>query len=298
MQKVNSVSLTIGNFDGVHLGHRALLDRCRGQVVHALFFDPHPRTFFKAENAPKLLTSVEQRRHLLLSAGATGVDVQPFDAGFSAMSPNAFVRDIIANRHGASQVVVGADFRFGKRAAGDVELLRELGPALGFEVDVVPAVTLKDEVVSSTRIRNALLSGNLPEAEMCLGRPFWTRGKVVLGDQRGRTIGFPTANLQVENAIVVPPDGVYAAVVEAKGQRLFAMANVGVRPTFDAGRSLEVHIFDFCDDLYGETIDVWWCARLRDEQRFEGIDALVGQLQKDERRAREFLECRAEMVWL
>lgn len=293
-----AVSLTIGNFDGVHLGHAALLKSCRNTEVHALFFDPHPRSFFRAESAPRLLTSVETRRKRLLAAGATHVDVQAFDKEFASMSPEAFVHEVIADRHRASQVVVGPDFRFGQKAAGDTELLRALGPQLGFDVTVVGAVELGGEVVSSTRIRKALSRGDLAEAEACLGRPFSNQGTVVQGDQRGRTIGFPTANLQVERTLAVPADGVYAAVVFFLGSRHRAMVNVGVRPTFDAGRSLEVHVFDFDGDLYGETLEVCWRARLRDEQRFSGVDALVAQLQEDAKHAQALLEGREEMVCL
>ncbi|MEM9067218.1 MAG: bifunctional riboflavin kinase/FAD synthetase [Myxococcota bacterium] len=282
--------LTPGNFDGVHVGHQALARatceraKAEGWRSVAMFFDPHPTRFFAPERAPAELTSPTRRAELLRGYGIDSVDIRAFDAAFAEQSPEDFVRNVIVGAHSARAVVIGHDFRFGKGRAGDAAYLEKLGQAHGFDVRVVQAVEL-DGVVSSTRVREAIGAGAVEVAATLLGRPYETGGTVVQGDQRGRTIGFPTANLEVGG--LAPADGVYAVVVNTGDAKVFGVANVGVRPTFNAGRSVEIHLLDFDGDLYGVELRVGWLARLRGEQKFSGIDALVQQLHRDVAKGRE-----------
>lgn len=276
--------VTIGNFDGVHLGHQALIRRARSLALRSVgvFFDPHPSAFFAPEHAPKLLTSPKRRAELLRGHGLDAVDVRVFDDAFAAQTPEEFVRDVLVRTHSAAHVVIGRDFRFGRERQGDTQALRQLGREHDFEVDEIAPVLHEGSVVSSTRVREALEAGEVVSASELLGRFHETEGLVVKGDQRGRTIGFPTANLQI--AGIVPADGVYAVVcrvLDSSAGPIYGVANVGVRPTFEAGRSVEAFLFDFDRDIYGETLRVGWVQRLRGEARFEGVDALVAQLNKD-----------------
>lgn len=287
--------LTPGNFDGVHLGHQALVRavcegaRARGAEARAMFFDPHPTAFFTPEAAPSQLTNVARRTELLRRVGIERVDVRRFDEDFAAQSPVAFVRDVLVRDHAVCELVVGPDFRFGRDRAGDLASLRALGRDHGFEVTVVDPVVVEGDVVSSTRIRGALAEGEVALAATLLGRFHDVDGVVVEGDRRGRTLGFPTANLRVEMAL--PADGVYAVACRVEGGNapLLGVANLGVRPTFGAGRSVEVHLLDFAGDLYGHTLRIAFVARLRGEVRFDGIDALVAQLGRDVVAGREAL---------
>ncbi|MEM7607274.1 MAG: bifunctional riboflavin kinase/FAD synthetase [Myxococcota bacterium] len=284
-----TTALTIGNFDGVHRGHAALVEACRrhGEAV-AMFFDPHPAEYF-GRGGDGLLTTPARRAAWLRAGGASRVDIRPFDGEFASQTPETFVKNVVVRDHGAQVVVVGPDFRFGKGAVGDVPALRAFGSELGFAVEIADAVLERDEVISSTRIRRALLGGDVRHAAELLGRSYVVDSTVVKGDQRGRTLGFPTANLGALSTIV-PKDGVYAVAARVNGARLFGMANLGTRPTFEAGRSVEVHLFDFAADLYDAPIAVAFLARLRDEQKFDGLDALVAQLKADEREARACIE--------
>ena len=292
-----ATALTIGNFDGVHRGHRSLLDKSREIVgaqgeVHALFFDPHPAIFFQRGNTPlqpkDLLTSTQRRSELLQSFGADVVDRRAFDSEFAAQSPEAFVEAVVVKAHRADHVVVGPDFRFGAKAAGDVETLVALGQRHGFEVDTVDAVLEGGAVISSTRIRALIREGRVADASALLARFHDVDARVVQGDQRGRTIGFPTANLDGIQGLI-PADGVYAVRATVAGTEHGGMANIGTRPTFAAGRSVEVHLFDFDADIYGADVRVAFLARLRGETKFNGVEALVAQLRQDETKARELL---------
>ncbi len=276
--------VTIGNFDGVHLGHQALIARaCEGDAPSVgVFFDPHPTAFFAPERAPKLLTSPSRRAELLRAYGLDSVDVRAFDDAFAAQTPDEFVANVLVKSHAAKRVVVGHDFRFGRDRAGNTDTLRELGQTHDFDVVEVAPVSHEGSVVSSTSVREHVQSGDVVAASALLGRFHETEGTVVQGDQRGRTIGFPTANLEIPG--IVPADGVYAVVcrvLDTSAAPIYGVANVGVRPTFEAGRSVEVFLFDFDRDIYGETLRVGWVQRLRGEVRFDGIDALVAQLNQD-----------------
>lgn len=292
---VSGFAVTIGNYDGVHLGHQTVLadlaERAGalGGVPRAvLTFDPHPMAVMAPDHAPRLLTTIEQRIEILEYLGVDTVGVLPFEQ-VRTMTPQEFVSDVLARGLGARVVAVGSNFRFGHDRAGDVESLRTGGAAFGFEVDVVPLLEGRGPV-SSSSIRTMIAEGAVDDARQALGRAFELRGEVVGGDRRGRSIGFPTANVQLPSGMAIPQRGVYAARVRV-GARLFpAVVNIGVRPTFDGYDELiEAHLLDFEDELYGKVIGVLFERRLRDEQRFAGIDALVAQIGSDVEAARGVL---------
>ncbi len=295
--------VTPGNHDGVHLGHRALVRAARARAEErglravAMFFDPHPSRVLAPDRAPPRLTTVERRRELLVGAGADEAVAWPFDLAFASLAPEAFVRDVLVDRLGARGVVVGPDFRFGQGRTGDLALLRALGGAHAFEVTVVEPVTVGGERVSSTAIRERLTAGDAEGAAALLGRVHDVDGTVVEGDRRGRAIGFPTANLDCD-PVMLPADGVYAVVARrldvSHAPRLAGVANLGIRPTFDAGRSVEVHLFDFDEDVYRARMRVGFVTRIRREERFEGLDALKAQIARDAARAREALSATDE----
>ncbi len=310
-----------GNHDGVHRGHRALIDNARRVAqrspeplrVAALTFDPHPLHFVAPDRAPPLLTTPARRAQILRGAGADHVCVRKFDAAFAALSPEAFIDEILVGELGARAVVVGTDFRFGAQRAGDVELLHTLGAQRGLQVVTVSPVTLDGQLVSSSQVRAALAQGEVELAARMLTRVHDFTRRVMRGDGRGRTIGFPTANLELEG-VMPPADGVYAVSVRilddtpeteldgpppAEG-RLLGVANLGVRPTLGAGRSMEVHVLDYAGDLYGRKLRVGFVARLRGEQKFAGIDALRAQIARDVEAGRKALmECEPGLVaWI
>jgi riboflavin kinase / FMN adenylyltransferase len=296
--------VTPGNHDGVHLGHRALLSAARtvadrdGLSALALTFDPHPAVVLAPERAPTLLTTLARRRELLLALGADAVHVQRFDREFASLSPEEFVRRVLVDSLSAAGVVVGSDFRFGRGRAGDLARLRELGRENAIAVVTVDPVTADGEVVSSTRIRNALGEGDVGLAARLLGRIHDVDASVVRGEQRGRTLGFPTANLACD-AVLLPKDGVYAVVARRAGAKnlVHGVANLGSRPTFASGRAVEVHLFDFDADLYDARLRVGFVARIRAEQKFDGVDALKAQIGRDTERARVLLTGADQELW-
>jgi riboflavin kinase/FMN adenylyltransferase len=271
-------SVAIGTFDGVHLGHREVI---RGSHT-VLTFDPHPLSVIHPEATPKLLTPFPVKRDLIAGLGVEELVVIPFDRGFSQLSAEEFVRDVLIGRLGAERVSVGENFRFGKGARGTEELLRSHSE---FETHVTPLVEVKGETVSSTQIRALVAAGEVSEAAAFLGGPFLFEGEVVEGDRRGRDLGMPTANLVPDDAVVHPGHGVYAAW--AHGQP--AAVSVGVSPTFETGRGLliEAHLIGFEGDLYGQTLRIAFLERMRGEKRFESVDALVEQMNRDVAQARE-----------
>lgn len=288
-----SPAVTIGNFDGVHRGHQALVAvaargaRSQKGTLVALTFDPHPGRLLDPQRGLATLTTLAQKEELLGRLGVQRLAVLPFTEELARLPPEEFARAVLAGALGARRVVVGEDFRFGQGRRGDVKTLGALGEDLGFEVEAVSAVLHGDRPVSSSRIRAALRAGNVEEAQALLGRPFFIDGTVVEGERRGRLLGFPTANLETENEIL-PCHGVYAARCRlSTGEWLPAVANFGRRPTFGANLpSAEAHIIDFDRDIYGEGLRLEFHARLRDEQRFPGPEALVAQIGKDVERAR------------
>ncbi len=286
--------VTIGAYDGVHLGHRAVIDEVRrladdlGAQSAVVTFDRHPAYVVRPESAPRQLTDLEQKLELLAATGVDITTVVHFDEARAAESPEDFVETVLVGCLGARAVVVGEDFHFGHQRRGNAALLRELGAAAGFEVwpvPLLPRVDGVDEPVSSTAVRRALAGGEVDVAARLLGRPFEARGIVVTGDKRGRLLGFPTANVEVPNHVCLPADGVYAGWYERPDGIVHPCAiNLGRRPTFyeHADHSLlEAHLLDFEDDLYGERAQVRFGEFLRSERKFDGVDSLVAQLKHD-----------------
>src|SRR5437588_42145 len=264
--------VAVGEFDGVHLGHREVI--AGGDTV--LTFEPHPLRVVRPEAAPKLLTDLERKAELIAELGVEELVVIPFDDGFAKQTPQEFIDHVLVGQLRATRVSVGENFRFGHRAAGDPALLAADGR---FETRVVPLVEVDGEIVSSSHIRGLVLAGEVEAAQRFLGAPFKMRGEVVEGDHRGRELGFPTANLVPDEALVYPGHGVYVA--RAAGG--CAAVNVGVRPTFGTGRAVlvEVYLLDRDADLYGQTLTVEFYKRLRGERRFESVQALVEQMRAD-----------------
>jgi riboflavin kinase / FMN adenylyltransferase len=287
--------VTVGNFDGVHLGHRSILARVvqRARELDcqpvALTFDPHPAKVLKPEANLRLLTTPAQKAALLEAAGVSVV-VQPFTREFAAIPAREFVRDYFVERLKVREVVIGHDYRFGYKRQGTIELLQQMGQSLGFTVQVVWAVEVQDAVVSSSLIRAMLQLGKVGEANRLLGRAYGVTGRVVTGKGRGaKILGVPTANLVPENDLL-PSCGIYAVWVMRDGERLPGVANIGTCPTFEnQDLTLEVHLLDFTGDLYGEVLQVEFVARLRDEQRFSSIDELAAQIRKDMAEGRRVL---------
>jgi riboflavin kinase / FMN adenylyltransferase len=270
--------VAVGTFDGVHLGHREVI---KGADT-VLSFDPHPVTVIQPQAAPKLLTTLERKAELLASIGVEELVLIPFDREFAARSPQDFLDDVLAGALGATHVAVGENFRFGHRAQGDPSLLAA-DPR--FETRVVELLEVDGEIVSSSHIRGLIAGGAVEYADRLLGDPFVHTGEVVHGDKRGRTLGYPTANVVPDDAYVTPGHGVYAAL--ANGE-VPAAVSIGVRPTFDTGRHelIEAHLIDWSGDLYGTELRLEFLKRLRGEKRFDSVDALVAQMELDVAEAR------------
>jgi riboflavin kinase/FMN adenylyltransferase len=292
--------LTIGNFDGVHLGHRAILSRVvkRARELDcqpvAVTFDPHPLRVLRPELELPLLTTPAQKCRLLEEAGMAGVVVLPFTREFAELPAREFVRRYFWERLSAREVVVGYDYRFGKDREGNLELLKDLGRTLGFTVQVVWAVEVNGAVVSSSLIRAMLRLGKVVEAAQLLGRPYRVEGRVVPGKGRGaKLLGIATANLEPDNDIL-PASGIYAVLTHWQGRTYPGVANIGTCPTFDNQElTLEVHLLDFSGDLYGERLEVDFVARLREERRFPSLGDLAAQIRADIAQARGLLQGRA-----
>lgn len=292
--------LTVGTFDGLHAGHRVLVNKvistakknnCRSVIVT---FDPHPREIINPGTAGiRLLSSLKERSEILADMGVDLMIVIPFDRDFSLLTSEEFVRDIVWEKIGVSHFVIGYDHQFGRNREGTIDTVQRLGSELGFESFVVSKQEVADKTVSSTVIRNTIQEkGDMGLAAGFLERYYLLNGTVVHGDKRGKKIGYPTANIQPDNPKkVVPKCGVYAVWARVNSNYLPGMMNIGERPTFDgAGVALEVHIFDFDSDIYGKEIQVQFVARLRDEKEFAGIDELKEQLKEDEVSARKLLK--------
>ena len=273
--------VAIGTFDGVHLGHRKVI---RGADT-VLTFDPHPLAVIHPEATPRLISTSGVKRDLIAGLGVEELVVIPFDKGFASQTAEEFVTDVLIDRLGAEKVSVGENFRFGRGATGTPEFLREHD---GFETHVVPLVEAAGETISSSHIRGLVAAGEVGPAAEFLGGPFLFEGEVVPGDRRGRELGMPTANLVPDERFVVPGHGVYAAWAHGYP----AAVNVGVRPTFETGRGLlvEAHLIGFDGDLYGETLRIAFLDRLRGERRFESVDALVEQMNRDVEDAKRIAE--------
>ncbi len=281
--------LAIGVFDGVHLGHRAVIERAladarkAGGTAVVVTFDPHPIRLLRPQLAPRLLTSTPHKIRLIRALGAQQLLIIPFDHAFAATPPAEFIRALAAAAHPLREICVGFEWSFGRDRAGNLALLDQLGQELGFDEVGVPAVEIDGKVVSSTLIRSAVETGDLATAASFLGRDYTILGTVTKGAQLGRTLGFPTANLSAHNE-QFPPNGVYAVEVLRDGQSLRGVANIGIRPTLENAsgeRLIEVHLFDFHEDIYGEDLEITFRHFLRPEKKFPSLDALREQIASD-----------------
>lgn len=291
INRVSNSVVTVGTFDGVHLGHKALIETVvrkakeRNARSVVISFDPHPRDIINPGSAGiKQLTTIQERREILEEIGIDVLLIIPFTRDFSLLSSEEFVKKIVFERVGVSEFVIGYDHHFGKDRTGTIETVENLGKELGFDAFVVSKREMGTVTVSSTTIRRELSEeGNVEQAAKLLGRKYLLNGIVIHGDKRGRKIGFPTANLKAEHPNkVIPKNGVYAVKVRVGGNWYGGMMNIGYRPTFDKIElRLEVNIFEFDEDIYGQTIQVRFLKRLRDEIKFSGIDELVAQLARD-----------------
>ncbi len=284
--------LALGNFDGLHRGHQKIVERIRrsaadrGTTALVLTFDPHPPRIVRPDKAPPLLMTMPQKLAALERAGLQGVAVVRFTEAFSRLSPEQFVRQVLVDWLRVSEVWVGADFLFGHERAGTFSTLRSLGQQFGFKAEKIDPVRYKEFVVSSTRIRRLVAEGRVDEAGALLGHHYAIDGLITPGAGRGRTLGFPTANLSTDNELV-PPTGVYATTAELHGTRWPAVTNIGVRPTFEAAGalSIETHLLGLDAEVYGAQLSLSFIQRLRDERKFPDVDALREQIAADVRRA-------------
>lgn len=292
--------VTTGTFDGVHLGHRKIIDRLNqlandigGQSV-LITFHPHPRqVLFPDDHGLSLLSPGNEKLELLEKAGIQNVIVHPFTKAFSRMSSLEYVRDCLVNKVGVKKLVIGYDHHFGRNREGTFDDLREYGTLYGFDVEEIPAQDVDHINVSSTKIRKALESGDIDTATSFLNYPYFIQGNVVEGRKLGRKLGYPTANLELDDPLkLVPANGIYAVRVEWEKKRFNGMLSIGNNPTIDDGleRSIEVHLFDMSENIYGEHLRVYFYKHLREEKKFDDLSALAGQIKQDELEARQFLQ--------
>jgi riboflavin kinase/FMN adenylyltransferase len=289
--------VTIGNFDGVHLGHipilKKLIEEAHREKSKALVitFDPHPKKVLRPDIRPfYLITSIEEKIKLLEEIGVDGLIFIPFDLDFSRMTSESFVRDILWGKLHIRKIFVGHDYSFGKSKTGNKVFLAEFGKQLGFEVDIINAVKLDDETISSTRLRHLILAGDVKTAARLLGRPYNISGIVIEGKKRGSILGIPTANIKPDKELI-PAQGVYAVISRLGKDSYKGVLNVGFNPTFsDTDLSVEVFLLDFSGDIYGEKVDVLFIERIRDEVKFESPEQLVTQIRKDIDEARTILK--------
>jgi riboflavin kinase/FMN adenylyltransferase len=287
--------VAMGNFDGVHRGHRAVIGAClemariKQAPAFAVTFEPHPRKFFSPDTPQFRLTEEPAKLRLLAGTGLDGAVILRFDASRAGTTAHDFIQQELIGRLGVQGIAIGYDFHFGKNRGGSPSMLVGEAPALGIEVDVQPHVDFGDHPVSSSAIRKALEEGHIAVATEMLGGPWFVTGEVIHGDKRGRDLGYPTANIRLDPQCGLK-HGIYAVRVGRGAKHYDAVANFGRRPTFDNGAPLlEVHVFDFNAPLYGETLDVAFIAFIRDEEKFESADALVRQMDDDSARARAAL---------
>ncbi len=287
--------VSLGNFDGVHVGHQTILRRlvqearrCQGTAC-VVTFHPHPLVVLRPEHPLALICSVREKLSIFSSLGVDKVFLQRFTPAFAALPPEEFVQRYLVEKMHVEKVIVGHSVSFGRQRAGNAAILQELGKQYGFAVEIIGPVKKDDLEVSSSAVRLLLSEGNMRTVASTLGRCYTLSGRVVKGFQRGRTIGFPTANLRPRENVLLP-NGVYAVMVEVEGQTLPGVANIGMNPTFSLQhKTLEAHLFDFSGDLYGRRVTVSFVERLRGERKFPSVDELVKQIQEDARQARVLL---------
>ena len=290
--------VTLGTFDGVHIGHNAILDKICKVAKHEnlesiiLTFFPHPRKIVSNNYDIKLLNTIEEKSVLLEKIGIQNFIIHPFDKTFSELSPREFVTQVLVEKLNIQKIIIGHDHKFGKDRAADFNDLINFGKEFGFEVEEISAQQINEVSVSSTKIRNSLLEGNISLANEYLGYPYVLTGNVVKGNQLGRTIGFPTANIEIpEEYKLIPKNGVYIVTVNVSNQTVFGMMNIGVKPTLGENKlSIEVHLLDFDKDIYNQKIQVHILERLRDEQKFESFEALKLQLEVDKQNTIHYFE--------
>lgn len=291
--------VTTGTFDGVHLGHQTILKRLieislkqKGQSV-VITFHPHPRLVLQPDNKSlELLNTLEERIERLSKAGVEHLLVIPFTKDFASLSSLDFIREVLVHGVHTKKLVIGYDHHFGKNREGSFENLNKVGPVYGFDVEEIPAKDIDEVAISSTQIRKALHSGDIQTANEYLGYAYPFEGQVIHGNHLGSKLGFPTANIELpEKRKLIPANGVYAVSVVTKNGKFKGMMNIGVRPTVsnDMNKQIEVHLFDFQGDLYSECIQIQMHARIRDEQKFNGLDELITQLNKDKESAQDLL---------
>ena len=291
--------LAVGNFDGLHLGHQAVIGRAvhiarqRGCLAAALTFRQHPRSILYPENPPEMLLPPEEKIRQIQQLGVELLVFLDFTKELAEMSAEEFIGHVLCEELHIAQIVVGENFGFGKGRRGCPAMLKEQGGSLGFQVTVIPSVRIGDQVVSSTLIRRLLLEGQVRQAGVLLNREYEIVAEVIRGDERGRQMGFPTANLKIDKQLV-PFDGVYAAWVVCEGKRYAGMVNIGQRPTFaGASKSVEIHLIDFTGDLYGQSLSVHFVERIRDERLFPSHEELKKELVEDRRRVLDILQQRS-----
>jgi len=291
-KNVENPVITTGTFDGVHLGHRTILNRLKeiaarnkGESVLITFF-PHPRmVLYPDDNDLKLLNTQDEKIKLLEKAGIDHLIIIPFTKEFSRLSAVEFVRDLLVNKIGVKKLVIGYNHHFGRNREGTLEQLKDYASTYGFEIEEIPAQDVDDVNISSTKIRNALLDGDIQTANSYLGYDYFLSGNIIKGNRIGQTLGFPTANIEVEEKYkLIPADGVYAVKAELDGKIHKGMLNIGVRPTLykegdgESKKSIEINIFDFDDDIYDQRLTVYFKARIRDEKKFDNLEALKKKL--------------------
>ena len=289
--------MALGNFDGLHRGHMKIIDRVRrragerGGTPAAMTFEPHPSRVLRPDKAPPLLMTSAQKLEALGRAGMQGVGVVRFTHELSSWDPERFVRTVLVEWLHVSEVWVGANFLFGHDRAGNFSTLRSLGARYGFRAEKIDPVRYKDFVVSSTRVRRLITEGRMDEAGALLGHYYTIGGTVVQGQHRGKGLGFPTANVCADNELI-PPSGVYATTASVDGAAFPSVTNIGTRPTFEEGQEIviESHVLDFDKDLYGAKLKLGFVQRLRDEKKFDGVDALKAQIDADRARARDLFD--------
>ena len=288
--------LTIGNYDGLHLGHRKIIERIKIKAREnkgtsmLMTFHPHPLTILKPDKFVGLITPLPVKRRLIEEAGIDVLFIIPFTDEFHLISPESFVENILVQKLGIKGLIVGYDFKFGKEGKGNVEYLAVKSTQYGFFFDVQEAITLDNEKVGSNRIRRMIQEGDVKKAGLHLSRPYMVEGTVMAGDGRGRTIGFPTINLQTEFPLI-PRRGVYISSVEIGGKRLPAVTNIGFNPTFDGqNRTIETYIMDFSQDIYGRKVALYFLDRIRDEVKFSSVNELKDRIREDVEIARTYFK--------
>jgi len=302
-KQIKNAVVTIGTFDGVHIGHQKIISRLQevarqkgGETVILTFF-PHPRMILHPDDLNiKLISTMEEKAERLENLGIDHLIITPFTRDFSNLSPQEYIREVLVKKIGTAQIIIGYDHRFGKDRSGGLKELQHYSSELGYEVEEIPEQDIDDVAISSTKIRNAILSGDVNTAESFLGYPFHLTGKVIKGDQIGRKLGFPTANLFIEESYkLIPSDGIYAVSIDLKSgdpklKSAKGMAYIGHRPTINGmSRNIEVNIFDFKEDIYGQTIRLNFLEYMRGDQKFNSLEELKEQLSLDEVKARSLL---------